>query len=120
MITASGTSSPASMSRRASSPSFVPWATASRSMSPVAIWGTLQRAASRRACVPFPAPGGPSSTTRISGADLRAASEEPLVVPHQEVRLHLPHRVEGDADDDEETRAAEVEGHVEGAYQEVR
>jgi len=62
--TPSGTSWPRSMNRRAASPSAVPLCCASRSMSPVDICGTLNASCSKRACVPLPAPGGPSITTR--------------------------------------------------------
>ena len=44
--------------------SGVPAATASRSISPVAIWGTPHSRASSRSCVPLPAPGAPRNATR--------------------------------------------------------
>ena len=56
-----------------------------------------------RPCVPFPAPGGPSSTSRIG------LSEEALVVTHQQLRLDLLHRLEGDAHRDQDRRTAERE-----------
>src|SRR5919108_1047 len=94
-------------------------------MSPVAMWGTPHSRASSRACVPLPAPGGPRKATRTAlrppreGTGSRAALrplEEALVVAHEQVRLHLAHGVEGDADHDEQARAAEVERHVEPAH----
>src|ERR1700676_4116683 len=71
----SGTSSPRSIIGLAFTPSGVPLATCSRSMSPVERCGTEYLAASFFACVPFPAPGGPrkiparlsSSAGRFSG-----------------------------------------------------
>src|SRR5205814_7097146 len=46
--------------------------------------------------------------------------EKAFVVPHEEVGLHLPYRIEGHADDDQETGAAEIERYVEPSDQEVR
>ena len=64
IMTRSSTSRPASICRRASSPSGVACATASRRISPVEISGQPPAAASRRPWVPFPVPGAPSMTTR--------------------------------------------------------
>src|SRR5690606_34933673 len=47
-------------------PSSVPSRTAARRMSPVAIFGIPSRSASWLPCVPFPAPGAPSSIRCIS------------------------------------------------------
>ena len=68
-------------------------ATAARSMSPVAMCGMPYSAAIRFACVPLPAPWGPSR--RMSSGTLL---EEALVGAHHHLRLHLAHRVERDAD----------------------
>src|SRR5688572_21093572 len=38
---------------------------------------------------------------------------EPVVVPHDELRLHLLHRVHRHADDDQQRRPAEEERHAE-------
>src|SRR3954452_9177921 len=59
---------------------------------------------------PLPAPGGPSRM-RLSSLTGRAdyLFEEALVVPHHQLRLELLHRVQRDADDDEDRGAAEVE-----------
>src|SRR2546426_506789 len=125
-ITSSGTSAPRSMKALASRPRGVPLVTASRSMSPVATCGTLHSRASSRAWVPLPAPGGPRKTRRTPGSAPRERArararplEETLVVAHQQVRLHLAHGVERDADHDQEAGAAEVERHVEPSDQEV-
>ena len=56
------TNSPASMIASAWHPSSVLASTASRRISPVEICGTPRLFASRLACVPLPAPGGPSMT----------------------------------------------------------
>src|SRR3954452_20245439 len=65
---------------------------------------------SRAAWVPLPAPGGPSRM-RLSSLTGRAAYlfEEALVVAHHQLRLELLHRVQRDADDDEDRGAAEEE-----------
>ncbi len=69
------TSCPDAITALARSPIGVPAATASRSMSPVEMCGIPLAAANDFACVPFPAPGGPS-ITRFSaitvGSGLRA------------------------------------------------
>src|SRR5919198_669217 len=70
-------------------------------MSPVAMCGSPYSAAIRFACVPFPAPCGPSKST------FTALLEEALVAAHHHLRLHLPHRVERDADHDQNRGAAE-------------
>src|SRR3954462_13258155 len=82
----------------------------------------------RSAWVPFPAPGGPtrmrfsSDTDALTGSLRTGASrppvpgrsgillEEALVVAHHQLGLELLHRVEGHADDDQQRRAAELEG----------
>ena len=60
------------------------------------------------AWVPFPAPGGPNRARPASPT----YSEEALVVAHHHLRLHLPHRVERDADHDQDRGAAERRGAV--------
>src|SRR5438552_16235228 len=121
----SGTSPPFSMSGPATRPSAVPAAMASRSMSPVEIFGMRRCAARRAACVPLPAPGGPRKMTRApragSGRGLASATNpsplarpaEALVVAHDELRLHLGHGVHGHAHDDEQRGPAEVEVEAE-------
>src|SRR5437764_12549959 len=101
--TSSGTRSPRSMKALASRPSGVSFVTFSRKMSPVPIRTTSNRSSSRWACVPFPAPGGPRSTSRMT------LPEEALVVPHQQLRLQLLHRLERDTDRDEDRRPPERE-----------
>src|SRR5688572_14444123 len=111
----SGTRPPFSMIGPTCLPTGVPAAMASRSMSPVEIRGTLRWSASRAACVPFPAPGGPRKITR--GPVLAATTNPPalpgaaeaVVVAHDELRLHLGDGVHGHAHDDEQGGAAEVE-----------
>src|SRR5688572_10316145 len=122
IITSSGTKAPDSMMRLASSPSGVPALTASRSISPVAICGTPHSCARFLACVPLPAPGGPRKITRTASGPPREGAgtrlrplEEALVVAHEQMRLHLPHGVQGHADHDQQAGAAEVERHVEPA-----
>src|SRR4029077_1338788 len=119
-------------------PPSVPALTASRSISPVEIFGIPLACASRSACVPFPAPGGPSITRFNdiveSSADLQVRCRadlqvgtttclrssptnprllhEPVVVPHDQLALDLLHRVHRDADDNQERRATEVKQHA--------
>src|SRR4029078_12798206 len=69
-------------------------------MSPVAMCGTPYVATIFFACVPFPDPCGPRTTTFTS-------AKESFVVTHHHLRLHLAHRVERDADDDQHGGAAQ-------------
>src|SRR5687768_12426888 len=115
----SSTSAPEAMIPCTLPPSSVPDETAWRSMSPVEIAGTPSWSASSSACVPLPAPGGPSRTIRgrLPGSDPFSAApatdatllHEPLVVAHHELAFDLLDRVHRDADHDEERGAAEVE-----------
>ena len=79
---------------------------------------TRRRAA--RACVPLPAPGAPRKITRMLTRGLRLLAQEALVVPHEQMRLHLADGIQGHADHDEQAGAAEVERRVEPADEEVR
>src|SRR6476646_2339206 len=106
MIRSSETRSPRAITAFASSPSGVPSRTAARSMSPVAMCARLRSAATREAWVPLPAPGGPIKI-RSSAIGLL---EEALVGAHRELRLDLPHRVDGNAHDDQHRGAAERSG----------
>ena len=72
---------------------------------PWTTWGMPYSAAIRFACVPLPDPCGPNSRT-FSCAGTTSV-QEALVGAHHHLRLHLAHRVEGDADHDQERRAAE-------------
>src|SRR5688572_29986338 len=136
-MTESGTRSPRSMYDLASRPRLVPSRTAARSTSPVAILGMPRLAASLSACVPFPAPGGPSSTmimiytvqksrrsfwllrSRLESAARLPAAEsystlfhEAVVLPEQEMLVDLRHRIERHADDDQERGSAELERNI--------
>src|SRR5262249_35834296 len=124
IMTGSGTSNPWSISFLASSPSGVRFAIASRSMSPVEIKAHPRSLASRRPWVPLPTPGGPSSTTCTShprpAADA-AALHETLVVPHEQVRLHLLQRAERHAPHDQHAGPAEADRpHLEQRDEDVR
>src|SRR5213082_623602 len=72
-------------------------------MSPVAVCGIPQASETRCAWVPFPAPWGPRSRMFST----RPLLEEALVRAHHHLRLHLTHRVERNADDDDHGGAAE-------------
>src|SRR3954454_6024751 len=85
-------------------------------MSPVEILGTCRCSAMNWACVPLPAPGGPTRTRRTSESP-GASSEEALVVAQHELALDLLHGLQADADDDEHSCAAE--GEPVGAGREV-
>src|SRR5580692_8340850 len=127
----SGTSSPRSMIGLAFTPSGVPAATCSRSMSPVERCGTEYLPASFFACVPFPAPGGPSKITarlsssggRFSGTTglvamiLPSAAQpalpcKPFVVAHDQLGFELLYSVHRHADYDQQRRAAEIKLHA--------
>src|SRR6516162_1160746 len=135
MIMSSLTSRPAPMMCCTSRPSFVLAATASRSMSPVELFGMPYCLQSSAAWVPLPAPGGPiitrfsamrwSRPCRIRAPSAATAADarllhEPVVVPHDELRFHLLHRVHRHADDDQQRRAAEIEGHVHAGGEPLR
>src|SRR5262249_38429827 len=62
----SGTSSPRFMIASISRPNSLPLATVSRKRSPDEMWQILRRFASAIACVPLPAPGGPSRMTYMA------------------------------------------------------
>src|SRR4030095_14187516 len=89
----------------ASLPSSVCWAMFARKMSPVETAGIPKRAASRFACVPFPAPGGPNRSNLMKPT----SSQEPFVVPLLKLRLDLLDGLQTDPHDDEDGRAAEGE-----------
>src|SRR5688572_6159919 len=88
MIWSSPISSPRSITAFTCRPSSESLCTASRRMSPVETLGIPCSRANRSACVPLPAPGGPS-ITRLS-ATLSAPSpdprllHEPIVMPHDQ------------------------------------
>src|SRR5689334_6262277 len=115
LVTSSGTYLPAAVNDWASLPSSVCSAMFARKMSPVDTAGIPKRAASRLACVPFPAPGGPNRTSLME----LLSSQEPFVVPLLELRLDLFHGLQSDPDDDEDRRAAEGEVLI-GLHQDER
>src|SRR3954471_17351739 len=67
MMMSSETSWPESITFFAATPSGVPAFTAARSMSPVEICGMPNFSLMTLACVPLPAPGGPSKMRRMVG-----------------------------------------------------
>src|SRR3954452_5204115 len=71
-------------------------------MSPVEMAGTPKWSATTLAWVPLPAPGGPIRISLMS-------AEESFVVALLELGLDLLHRVERDADHDEQRGATERE-----------
>jgi hypothetical protein len=73
------------------SPNVVREATASRSMSPVDNCGISNRVTIRVACVPFPAPGGPSKTSLIN--PVLPAQSIDLLVLLRSPRLVFPIRL---------------------------
>src|SRR3954463_692823 len=118
IVISSGTRSPASMNFFACCPSSVPWLTLARKMSPVEIFGIPRCAEMNWACVPFPAPGGPTRTRRITAPPL---AEEALVVAQHQLALDLLGGVETHTDEDEHGGAAERErlaGACAAAWQE--
>src|SRR6266513_4726331 len=102
----------------ASLPRVVPSFTAARRMSPVVIFGSCRRSARILPCVPFPEPGAPRIRTNTgllgAAAELDSAFlHEAVVMPEEEVLLHLLDGVQRDADDDQQRGPAEAERHVE-------
>src|SRR6185436_10855463 len=110
-------------------PISVPAVICSRNISPVEMCGTCMRFPSSRACVPFPAPGGPNKITAPTcfsmawamGCDLVRAPpatnlsrlrRETLVMTHDKLRLHLVYRVHCHADHNQQRSAAEVKVHI--------
>src|SRR6266705_1000425 len=127
----SGTSSPRSTIAATLRPRGDPSRIAARNRSPVEMCGRPVRREISAACVPLPTPGAPRSTslapeppTALIPSPAAAAHPRPLqeavVVPHDELRFDLLHRVHGDADDDQERRPAEIELQAEPLRQERR
>src|SRR5229473_6304181 len=124
-ISASGTSSPFSMMPLAFLPSWLPEATAARSMSPVESWTRPRSRCRSCAWVPLPAPGGPRRMRFIDHPSSAPAPQsgfldQALVLVGKQVGLDLGHRVERDRDHDQEAGAAEVERHAAARDQQFR
>jgi len=105
MVTSSGTSAPRSMYCFASKPSDVSFFRFSLKMSPEETCGKASVSLSMRACVPLPAPGAPSITTK-SGWDRNLVilpPDEAFIVTHEQLRFKLFHRVQHYADNDQQT-----------------
>ena len=79
-------------------PSGVPLLMLSRNRSPVEICGIPSFSANWTACVPLPAPGGPSKTISL---------QEPFVVALHQLAFDLLNRIQTDANHDENGRTAE-------------
>src|ERR1022692_990171 len=73
-------------------PSSVPWATLYRRMSPVEICGIKYRSMMRLACVPLPAPGGPSRTTGPTSREVSCAISWPKPPESSVQQPHKPGR----------------------------
>ena len=82
-------------------PSSVPLGVFARNRSPVETCGIDRFLARNAACVPLPAPGGPTRTIRISGGTLRNYAAG--------AGSDLLHGLQADAHDDEDARPAERE-----------
>ena len=78
-------------------PIGVSFFTFSRNMSPVEMWTSFVAVAMRCACVPLPAPGGPSRT-------MYTLANKPFVVAHQQLRFELFHGVEDHGHHNQEAR----------------
>ena len=102
MVTSSGTSSPASMYRLASTPSGVPWATLARKMSPVEIFGHGEVRGDELRL-------GALARARRANQNQSHLPQEPFVVALHELALDLLHRLQADADHDQHRGAAERE-----------
>src|SRR5256885_6221472 len=106
----SGTRLPSYINCLASRPRGRRACPAARRMSPVVIFGSPSRSARSLPCVPFPEPGAPKrrmNTARLHVPLLAAAEldasffHEPIVMPQQQVLLHLRDGVERDTHHDE-------------------
>ena len=86
----------------------------------MATWGTPHSAARAARLRALARAGSAEEDDPRAHARARLLAEEALVVPHEEVRLHLPHGVERHPDHDEQAGPAEVERRVEPADEEVR
>src|ERR1043166_2419283 len=106
----SGQSSPRSMMPLAFRPTGVPALTAARSISPVESCTMPCLETRRCACVPFPAPGGPSSINLIRVS--------PLIDAREFARLLFD--VEHGADQDQKRCAAEIERNSSPVDQQLR
>src|SRR6267143_4078747 len=102
----------------ASRPSGAPSLTAARRISPVVILGSCRRSARIFPCVPLPEPGAPRIKTNT--ALLRTAAEldsaflhEAVVMPEQEILLHLLDSIQRHPHHDQQRCAPEAERHVE-------
>src|SRR4051812_46051220 len=107
-IVSSGTSSPRLMYVSASRPSGLSAATAARRTSPEPRTGRPSRRDRIGACVPFPAPGAPRRTRMVT-VPAAPSADEAFVVAHHELRLELLHRLDDDADHDEQARSPEAD-----------
>src|SRR5438309_4921696 len=118
----SETSAPEAITALAWRPIRVPAETAARNMSPIETWTMPRSSASICACVPLPAPGGPSRMMFISELPLRARGalpppralqfgllDEVAILVGDEVALDLGHRIHRHVDDDQQAGAAEAE-----------
>ena len=81
--------------------------TAARSRSPDARMREPRCSARTGAWVPFPAPGAPEERRSRSIGIATSSPDEPFVVAHHELRFDLLHRLDDDADHDQQARAAE-------------
>jgi hypothetical protein len=94
-ITSSGTSSPAATIARTCSSPPAAGRPCARRISPGPTRTSPKRSASRAACVPFPAPGGPSTITGGTGCGAEVTGSEappPPAALQQGVRLRRPRR----------------------------
>src|SRR6266851_65374 len=102
IMMSSGTYCPLARIGWASRPSGVPVWISARSMSPVAMCGMPKRSRSMFAWVPLPLPGAPYSSKFIELFD------EAAVLAHDQLRLQLFHRVQGNADDDQDCGTPQI------------
>src|SRR5271163_1550122 len=108
----SGTNPPDCMIPITAFPKSSPAAILSRSISPVEMWASPRDCRSNLACVPFPEPGGPNkirqgrfvikggrrappSDAAAPAPDSAGPRSKPFVMPHDQLRLNLVHRVHG-------------------------
>src|SRR6266851_2627882 len=109
--TSSGTSSPRSITVLARSPTGVPAATAARSMSPSRVGRFHAWLPGVALECPFPPPAGRAGSISSRPTSQLRSLDEALILMREQVALDLRHRIHGDADDDKQRGATEIERH---------
>src|SRR4030066_39049 len=104
IVTSSGTSSPLLIYSAASLPNSVWFFRFSRNISPEEICGRLSLPEMASACVPFPAPGGPSKTMNL-GMEIISPYEQRVIVTMQlEIGIDAEESITDDTHNNQQPR----------------